>query len=109
MHYHIPLTAAIRSFGLFVSVIGLACSGRSAPAQPTQQLGSPAALKERPKEKPLLERLRSPRETDRPLAEKLRSPRDTVKTLYYAIITYDLFPVMMEEAVACLDLESLTP
>jgi MscS family membrane protein len=59
------------------------------------------------KEKPLLERLRSPLENDRPLTEKLRSPRETLKTLYYAIITYDLFPPMMDDAVACLDLGAL--
>jgi MscS family membrane protein len=68
-----------------------------------------AAAKEKPKEIPLIERLRSPYEADRPAAEKLRSPRETLKTLYFAVITYDLFPEMIGDAVACLDLDGLRP
>jgi MscS family membrane protein len=41
---------------------------------------------------------------DLPLSAKLRSPRETLQTLYYAIDTYDYFPVMINDAVACLDL-----
>jgi hypothetical protein len=48
--------------------------------------------------------LRSPYEKDRPEAEKLRSPRETLKTLYFAVINYDKFPEMAQDAVACLDL-----
>jgi MscS family membrane protein len=110
MHHLIP-PACARTFALLPALICLACSGGPAPGQapqPTAPAATPA-LREKPKEVPLADRLRSPRETDRPMAEKLRSPRDTVKTLFYAIITYDLFPVMMEEAVACLDLDGLQP
>ena len=37
--------------------------------------------------------------------ELLTSPRETVKTLYYAIIAYDIRPQLVDEAVACLDLD----
>lgn len=81
-----------------------------APAQPAKSAGPPRpAPKEKAKEKSLIERLRSPYDPDRPVADKLRSPRETFKTLYYAVITYDLFPVMMEDALACLDLDGLQP
>jgi MscS family membrane protein len=47
---------------------------------------------------------------DRPLAEKLRSPRETLQTLYYAVDVYDYFPSIIADAVACLDLgDSMTP
>jgi MscS family membrane protein len=42
--------------------------------------------------------VRSPREL-------LTSPRETLKTLYYAIVAYDLQPRLVDEAVACLDLD----
>jgi MscS family membrane protein len=48
-------------------------------------------------------------EEDRPVADKLRSPRETLKTLYFAVLTYDLFPRMIEDAIACLDLDGLQP
>jgi MscS family membrane protein len=57
----------------------------------------------------LADRLRSPYEADRPVADKLRSPRETLKTLYFAVLTYDLFPQVIQDAVACLDLDALDP
>jgi MscS family membrane protein len=71
--------------------------------------GAKPVPKEKPKEKPLAERLRLPRDPDQPLVERLRSPRETLKTLYFAINVYDLFPQMIEDAVACLDLGGLQP
>ena len=62
-----------------------------------------------PKSKALSERLHSPRETGRPLADKLRSPRETLETLYFAATFYDAFPEMIDDAVACLDLDGLQP
>src|SRR5262245_62196347 len=50
-------------------------------------------------------KLRSPFRPDQPLTEKLRSPRETMRTFLFAAITYDMFPEMMEDALACLDLE----
>jgi MscS family membrane protein len=41
----------------------------------------------------------------RPLHEFLRSPRETLKTLYFAGVAYDLRPQLMDEALACLDLD----
>ena len=35
---------------------------------------------------------------DRPLAEKLRSPRETLQTLYYAVDVYDYFPQVIADA-----------
>ncbi|HEV3117440.1 MAG TPA: mechanosensitive ion channel domain-containing protein [Gemmataceae bacterium] len=69
------------------------------------KFGKPAPAKP----KPLAERLTSPRDAGRPVADKLRSPRETLKTLYYAVSLYDLFPEMMEDAIACLDLDGLHP
>ena len=50
-----------------------------------------------------------PLEPDRPIQDKLRSPRETLKTLYFAVNTYDLFPQMIEDALSCLDLDGLLP
>jgi MscS family membrane protein len=66
-------------------------------------------VREKQKPVPLADRLRSPLEPDRPLQDKLRSPRETLKTLYFALVTYDLFPQMIDDAVACLDLDGLQP
>jgi MscS family membrane protein len=75
-----------------------------APASP------PAVPKEKPKAaNAVLQRIRSPLEPDRPIQDKLASPRETLKTLYFAILTYDLFPQMIEDALACLDLDGLQP
>jgi MscS family membrane protein len=52
---------------------------------------------------------KAPSGPDRPLSAKLRSPRDTLQTLYYAIDTYDYYPTMIREAVACLDLHNTMP
>src|SRR4051812_3516942 len=52
---------------------------------------------------------RAPVGPDRPLAEKLRSPRDTLQTLYYAVDVYDYFPAMIADAIACLDLCNCMP
>jgi MscS family membrane protein len=65
--------------------------------------------RQKPKEVPLIDRITSPLDPDRPLQDKLRSPRETLKTLYFAVTIYDLFPQMIEDATACLDLDSLTP
>jgi MscS family membrane protein len=43
------------------------------------------------------------------MKDKLSSPRQTLKTLYFAVVLYDLFPQMIEDAVACLDLDGLRP
>ena len=78
------------------------------PGTSPAPLPSPAP-KTKPKEIPLAERLRSPHQADRPLVDKLRSPRETLKTLYFAVLFYDLFPEMIEDAVACLDLDAVQP
>jgi MscS family membrane protein len=95
-HFRSPFSA----FALIVWTLG---SG-PACAQSNQNV-KPAAAKA----KPLAERLTSPLDTSRPLTDKLRSPRETLKTLYFAVTLYDLFPEMMSDAVACLDLDALQP
>jgi MscS family membrane protein len=79
-------------------------------AQPAKaEKAAPVPAKEKPKAVPLIDRLRSPYEADRPVADKLRSPRKAVETLYYAVTLYDIFPEMIADAVACLDLDELRP
>jgi MscS family membrane protein len=92
------------SLGFVCAVIGLVFRDAPAHAQ-TKQAAKPAAAKV----KPLADRLTSPRDTNRPLVDKLRSPRETLKTFYYAITLYDLFPEMMEDGIACLELDALKP
>jgi MscS family membrane protein len=70
-------------------VLLLGCFVGAAPAlfaQPAQ-----------PQPKPALT-LRSP-------GEFLTSPRETLKTLYYAVVAYDIQPRLIDEAIACLDLD----
>jgi len=100
MHKPSPLTAWLPFLSWIIAILGWAYL-----AQPVQ--GQPAKLRQPvgSRGQTLADRLISPRETDRPLVEKLRSPRETVKTLYYAVTLYDLFPEMMEDAIACLELE----
>jgi len=40
-----------------------------------------------------------------PLKEKLASPRETVKTLYFSVIAFDFRPQLIEDAIACLELD----
>src|SRR5262245_982686 len=113
------MTSLARAVPPFVIAAGLCLALPDArgqqPPRPTKPgAGAKAAppkekSKERPKEKPLVERLKSPYDPDLPPAEKLRSPRETFKVLYYAVITYDLFPQMMEDIVATLDLDAVQP
>jgi MscS family membrane protein len=82
----------------------------TADAQPSGAAKAPAAPRHsKPKEIPLADKLHSPLEADRPLTDKLRSPREMLKTFYFAVLTYDLFPPMIEDAIACLDLDALQP
>ena len=103
MHKSISHTALCCSVCPIFWLIGLACMDCPAYAQAAQ----PAAPRT-PLEKLLAERLLGPR-NERPLAERLRSPRETVKTLYFAITLYDVFPQLMDEATSCLDLDGLQP
>jgi MscS family membrane protein len=105
-------SAGPRLPGILVLLVGLGPFALPVGAQPPPAgQGTPAAPvgKAKPKEVPLIERLRSPYEADRPVAEKLRSPREALKTLYFAAILYDIFPEMIADAVACLDLDEVHP
>ncbi len=51
-----------------------------------------------PKSSPIT--VRSPREC-------LTSPRETLRTLYYAIVAYDKAPQLVDEAILCLDLDTV--
>jgi MscS family membrane protein len=88
--------------------------GPSANCGHTQQPGraapkAPAAPRPKAKEIPLAQRIRSPLDPDRPTQDKLRSPRETLKTFYFAVTLYDLFPQMIDDAAACLELDGLQP
>src|SRR5262245_36395823 len=112
MHKRLPLAVRLGCFPLLllagcgppVTTARGQSSGPAAPKPPPNASPQP-----RPKEVPLAERLRSPLEDDRPLADKLRSPRETLNTLYYAVVLYDLFPPMIEDALASLTLDALRP
>jgi MscS family membrane protein len=109
---HKRFSVALRVFLRLPLLLGI-LSAPAACGQPPQQAAPPPppapAAKQRPKEVPLADRVRSPLDPDRPLQDKLRSPRETLKTLYFAVNTYDLFPQMIDDAVACLDLDALQP
>jgi MscS family membrane protein len=107
MYHRFPRVRTAFSCPLFLTLaLGVpGTAGPPAPAKPP----APPAPKPRAKEVPLAERLRSPVDDGRPLQDKLRSPRETLKTLYFAALVYDLFPEMIDDAVACLDLDGLQP
>jgi MscS family membrane protein len=46
-----------------------------------------------------------PPATQRPLVDFLATPRETLKTLYFATVAYDVRPELLDEAIACLDLD----
>jgi MscS family membrane protein len=46
-----------------------------------------------------------PAAASRPTSAFLASPRETLKSLYFAVVAYDFRPQLMDEAVACLDLD----
>lgn len=103
------LSARTISSSLVIGAFGLLLS-MPACAQPTARPAVPAPKpKAKPKVVPLADRIRSPQEADRPITEKLRSPRETLKSLYFAVLLYDLFPAMIDDALACLDLDALQP
>src|SRR5262245_4463023 len=110
MTHHLSLAANAGTRWLVVLLAGLGPLALPVSAQPAKAgKATPAAAKEKPRAAPLIDRLRSPYEADRPVAEKLRSPRKALETLYYAVILYDIFPEMIADAVACLDLDELRP
>lgn len=55
--------------------------------------------------KPLIDKISKVDPSAQTRAEKLRSPREMLKTFYFAIAMYDLFPNMLGDAVLCMDLE----
>jgi MscS family membrane protein len=108
------LLASKACCGAFVLLlVGFGTPFGSAQAQPasstTEKSPTQAVPRHKTKEAPLAERLHSPVDTERPLGDKIRSPRETLKTLYFAVLLYDLFPQMIEDALACLDLDALQP
>jgi len=46
---------------------------------------------------------------DRPLADKLRTPRETLKTLYFSVVVYDFHPQVIDDAIACLEIDGTSP
>jgi MscS family membrane protein len=128
MHNSLSLFSRFGSFTLFGLCLGTAAYfvPRGAQSPKPAELRAPAseapaapvgkekpkaapAAKEKSKEIPLADRLRSPYEADRPLADKLRAPRETLRTLYFAAMLYDLFPKIVDDAIACLDLDAMQP
>ena len=82
---------------------GLRAQEKSAPASPHADVGPIL------KDQGLASKLHSPVDARPALTERLRSPREMLKSLYYAVATFDLYPEMIDEATDCLDLGSLPP
>jgi MscS family membrane protein len=40
-----------------------------------------------------------------PLTQSLRTPRETLRTLYYSVMAYDFRPHLIDDAIACLELD----
>ncbi len=102
----------LRSLSWITLLAGLVALGAPACAQtnkPAEAKTPPAKTKVKTSEVALADRLRSPYEVDRPIADKLRSPRETLRTLYFAVMLYDLFPQIINDAIACLDLDAMQP
>ncbi len=112
MHKRLLLSLAV-CWGLFLLlVIGCGTPLGSAHAQSagsTVDKPGPTPARQKAKEVPLADRLHSPVDAERPLADKIRSPRETLKSLYFAVLLYDLFPQIIQDAIACLDLDALQP
>src|SRR5262245_44232734 len=53
--------------------------------------------------KPLIDKINKVDPSAQTRAEKLRSPRELLKTFYFAISMYDVFPSMLGDAVLCMD------
>src|SRR5215471_110983 len=110
MTHHLSLAANAGPCWLVLLLAGLGPLPLPVSAQPAKaDKATPVSTKEKPKAAPLIDRLRSPYEADRPVAEKLRTPRKALETFYYAVIMYDIFPEMIADAVACLDLDEVRP
>src|SRR5579883_704899 len=78
---------------LFKDILVCCCLLSAATASPAQN--KPAAAKPADAASPA-----------RVPAECLASPRETLKTLYFATVAYDIRPALLDEAVACLDLDA---
>jgi MscS family membrane protein len=111
MHKACSLSVCGFSYLLVFGLLGCGSPAGSAHAQPSSRTQQPAekAPRQKAKEAPLADRIHAPEEPGRALKDKLRSPRETLKTLYFAVLMYDLFPHMIEDAIACLDLDALQP
>ncbi len=72
-----------------VAALGLVVCGLAATALPAQ---SPQAAA-------------PPPAAARPAGAGLTSPRETLKTLYFAAVAYDMRPALIDEAIACLDID----
>ena len=98
----------MRNIILPISLVLLAAAAWTEPVHGQKKTEADAGKKQ-PKPTPLAPslagKLRSPYRSDQALTEKLRSPRETMRTFLFAAITYDAFPEMIEDALACLDLE----
>jgi MscS family membrane protein len=111
---HKPMLQAIKQSSYMLLLL-VGCGAPASPARaqlpkpPTSPTPPTATPKQKAKEIPLADRLRSPQQANRPMTDKLRSPRETIKSLYFGVLLCDLFPPMIEDAVACLDLDGLRP
>ncbi len=91
------------SMTLAWSVTGLQAQEKTPPANPHADVGPIL------KDQALASKLHSPVETRPPLAERLHSPREMLRSFYYGVATFDLYPQMIDEATDCLDLGSMPP
>jgi MscS family membrane protein len=99
---------AMRKFTIAISLGFLVCLAWTSLTSGQTKTDNGAAKKETkvaPAQPNIRDKIKSPLRREEPLTKKLATPRETLRTFYFAINTYDMFPEMMEDALLCLDLE----
>ncbi len=102
----------IRPFKYFLVlaiVVALLRPGYLAAQEKPAQANPSASVGPILKDQTIAKKLRSPVDARPPIGDRLRSPSEMLKSLYYGVATFDLYPQMIDEAADCLDLDGLPP
>jgi MscS family membrane protein len=101
-----------RASGCLLVLLGMALLGPTPGLRAQEKLpAAPPRADLGPilKDQALANKLHSPVDARPPVFQRLRSPREMLKSFYYAVATFDLYPQMIDEAADCLDLGSMPP